>query len=67
MIAWLLSLEPRWGFEIDGPWILGYRDRGQPWELESVLETMATFMDTIPRVVTSMFPEALPPRPDLLG
>jgi hypothetical protein len=67
MIAWLLSLEPQWGFEIDGPWILGYRDRVQPWELESVLETMAKFIDTIPRVVTSMFPEALPPRPDLLG
>ena len=67
MMAWLLSLEPPWGFEIDGPWILGYRDRVQPWEVEGILETMATFMDRIPRVVASMFPEALPPRPDVLG
>ena len=66
LMAWLLSLEPRWGFEIDGPWILGYRERVQPWELEGVLQTLATFVDKIPRVVASLFPEALPPRPDVV-
>jgi len=65
MMAWLLSLEPQWGFEIDGPWILGYRDQVKPWEVEGVFETMAAFVDRIPRVVESLFPEALPPRPDL--
>lgn len=64
MMDWLLSLEPPWGFEIDGPWILGYRERVQPWELEEVFATLAAFVDRTPRVVPSMFPEALPPRPD---
>jgi hypothetical protein len=66
MMAWLLALEPRWGFEIDGPWILGYRDRVRPWEIEGVLETVATFVERIPRVVGSLFPQTLPPRPDIV-
>lgn len=66
MMAWLLALEPRWGFEIDGPWILGYRDQVRPWEIEGVLETVATFVERIPRVVGSLFPETLPRRPDIV-
>jgi hypothetical protein len=66
MMAWLLSLEPRWGFEIEGPWLLGYRDRVRPWELESVLETVATLLDKIPPAVSSLFPASVPPRPDVL-
>jgi hypothetical protein len=37
----------------------------RPWEIESVLETVETFIDTIPRAVTSLYPEAMPPRPDV--
>jgi hypothetical protein len=66
MMAWLLSLEPRWGFEIEGPWLLGYRDRVQPWELEGVLEALETLLDKIPQAVSSLFPASVPPRPDVL-
>jgi hypothetical protein len=65
MMEWLESLGHRWGFEIDGRWVLGYRDQVQPWEIESVLETVETFIQRIPRVVTSLYPEAIPPRPDV--
>ena len=65
MMEWLQSLGHRWGFEIDGRWVLGYRDQVQPWEIESVLETVETFIQRIPRVVTSLYPEAIPPRPDV--
>ncbi|HEX5627053.1 MAG TPA: hypothetical protein VFY08_03445 [Actinomycetota bacterium] len=65
MMEWLESLGHRWGFEIDGRWVLGYRDQVQPWEIESVLETVETFIRRIPRVVTSLYPEAIPPRPDV--
>ena len=67
MIAWLLSLVPRPGFEVQGRWILAYRDRVQPWEIESVLSLMAGFVERIPRAVGSVYPEALPPRPDPRG
>jgi hypothetical protein len=65
MMEWLQSLAHRWSFEIDGRWILGYRDQVQPWEIESVLETVETFIQKIPRAVTSLYPEAMPPRPDV--
>lgn len=65
MIEWLLSLETRWGFEIEGPWLLGYRDRVQPWEFEGVLATMEAMLDRVPRALGSMYPEATPPRPDV--
>jgi len=65
MMEWLQSLGHRWGFEIDGRWILGYRDQVRPWEIESVLETVETFIHKIPRAVTSLYPEAIPPRPDV--
>lgn len=67
MMEWLLSLGHRWSFEIDRRWILGYRDQVQPWEIEGVLETAASFIRTIPRAVTSLYPEAMPPRPDVRG
>jgi len=67
MMEWLLTIGHRWGFEVGGRWILGYRDQVQPWEIEGVLETLATFLDKIPRAVSSLYPEALPPRPDVLG
>jgi hypothetical protein len=53
MMEWLLSLDPRWSFEIDGRWILGYRDQVQPWEIEVVLETVESFISRIPRAVAS--------------
>lgn len=65
MMEWLLSLGHRWSFEIEGRWILGSRDQVQPWEIESVLETVSTFIRRIPRAVTSLYPEAMPPRPDI--
>jgi hypothetical protein len=65
MMEWLLSLGHRWGFEIDDRWILGYRDQVPPWEIESVLEIVETFIHRIPRAVTSLYPEAMPPRPDV--
>lgn len=64
MMAWLLSLVPPPGFEIQGRWILAYRDRVQPWEIESVLSLAAGFVERIPRAVRSIYPETLPPRPD---
>lgn len=65
MMEWLQSLGHRWSFEIDGRWILGYRDQVRPWEIELVLETVETFIQKIPRAVTSLYPEAVPPRPDV--
>lgn len=65
MMEWLQSLGHRWSFEIDGRWILGYRDQVRPWEIEAVLETVETFICRIPRAVTSLYPEAIPPRPDV--
>ena len=65
MMEWLLSLGHRWGFETDDRWILGYRDQVRPWEVESVLETVETFIQRIPRAVTSLYPETMPPRPDV--
>ncbi|HZD18754.1 MAG TPA: hypothetical protein VE669_11490 [Actinomycetota bacterium] len=67
MMSWLLSLVPRCGFEIRGRWILAYRDRVQPWEIGSVLSLVSDFVDRIPGAVRSLFPEALPPRPDAMG
>jgi hypothetical protein len=65
MMEWLQSLGHRWSFEIDGRWILGYRDQVLPWEIEAVLETIETFIRRIPRAVMSLYPEAIPPRPDV--
>jgi len=65
MMEWLLSLGHGWSFEIDGRWILGYRDQVQPWEIGSVLETVATFIRKVPRAVTSLYPEAMLRRPDV--
>lgn len=64
MIEWLLELAPRAGFEIRGPWILAYRAQVQPSELEEVLSVLDGFIDRIPRAARSLYPEALPPRPD---
>jgi hypothetical protein len=44
---------------------LGYRDQVQPWEIEVVLETVESFISRIPRAVASLYPETMPPRPDL--
>jgi hypothetical protein len=64
MMEWLLDHAPRPGFEISGRWILGYRDQVQPWQVDSVLSMLESFVDRIPRAVRSLYPEALPPRPD---
>jgi hypothetical protein len=65
MMEWLLSLGDRWGFEIQGPWVLGYRDRVQPWEIEGVLETASTFVERVPRALRSLYPTSVPHRPDV--
>ena len=65
MMEWLLSLGDRWGFEIQGPWVLGYRDQVQPWEIEGVLETASTFLERIPRALHSLYPSSVPRRPDV--
>lgn len=64
MMEWLLDHAPRPGFEISGRWILGYRDQVQPWQVDSVLSMLESFVDRIPRAVRSLYPEALPLRPD---
>ncbi len=65
MMEWLLDHAPRPGFEISGGWILGYRDQVQPWQVDSVLSMLESFVDRIPRAVRSLYPEALPPRTDV--
>lgn len=65
MMEWLLTLGRGSGFEIGDRWVLGYREQVQPWELERVLESLETFIERIPRAARSMYPEALPPRPDV--
>ena len=38
----------------------------QPWEIDEVLETLATFLRKVPRAVGSLYPqEPIPPRPDV--
>jgi hypothetical protein len=66
MIEWLMGRSPLPGFEINGRWILAYRNQVQPWELDAVLGLLESFVERIPRVVRSVYPEALPPRPDTL-
>jgi hypothetical protein len=66
MMEWLLGLGDEWAFEIRGRWVLGSRDQVQPWELEGVLRTLVEFVDRIPRAARSLYPEALPARPDRL-
>jgi hypothetical protein len=58
MMQWLMSRSPLPGFEIHGRWILAYRDQVQPWEIESVLELVFGFIDHIPKVVPSLYPQA---------
>jgi hypothetical protein len=65
MMDWLLERGNGWGFEIRGRWILGYRDQVQPWEIGDVLATLEGFLGRIPRAVRSLYPEALPRRPDV--
>ncbi len=65
MMEWLLGITPRPGFEVCGSWILGYRPQVQPWQIDSVLEMLSEFVGRIPRVLPSLYPEALPARPDL--
>lgn len=65
MMGWLLSLGDGWGFEIQGSWVLGYRERVQPWEIEGVLATAATFLERIPRALRSLYPPSVPRRPDV--
>ena len=58
MMRWLLDLGGRWGFEIVGGTLLCYRSpRLEPWTLEPFLESGMDFVDRIPNVVRSLFPE----------
>ena len=61
MMEWLLGLSNGWGFEVSDPWILGYLDQPKPEEVESLLATLASFVERIPPVVRSLYP--LPPSP----
>jgi hypothetical protein len=63
MMEWLMSRAPLPGFEINGRWILAYRDQVRPWHIESVLELMHGFVQHIPRVMPSLYPEPAKPRP----
>jgi hypothetical protein len=58
MMEWLMSRTPLGGFEINGQWILAYRDQVQPWHIESVLELVHGFVQRIPRIMPSLYPEA---------
>ncbi len=64
MIEWLLGMAPTPGFEVQGRWILAYRSQVQPWELEELLGLLEAFVERIPGAARSLYPEALPPRPD---
>jgi hypothetical protein len=57
MMEWLMSHAPLPGFEINGGWILAYRDQVQPWHVESVLELVHGFIEHIPKVVPSLYPK----------
>lgn len=57
MMEWLMSRSPLPGFEINGRWILAYRDQVQPWDVESVLELVQGFIEHIPRAVHSLNPD----------
>ena len=67
LMEWLLGLSPRWGFELSGGWILGYREQPKPEEVESMLATLSSFLERIPPVVSSLYPprsSPIPTRPD---
>jgi hypothetical protein len=67
MMAWLMELSPRWGFELGGQWVLGYRERPLPSRIEEMLTTVETLLDRVPSVVSSLYPPleaATPRRPD---
>jgi hypothetical protein len=63
MMEWLMNRSPLPGFEISGQWILAYRDQVQPWHIESVLELVHGFIDHIPTVVPSLYPQTRMPTP----
>jgi hypothetical protein len=63
MMEWLMSRSPLPGFEISGQWVLSYRDQVQPWHVESVLELAHGFIERIPTIVPSLYPQALPSLP----
>jgi len=67
MMEWLLAVSPVPGFEISGRWIFAYRDQISPRELESLLGLAEGFVARIRPVVRSLYPEALPRRPDRPG
>jgi hypothetical protein len=66
MMEWLMNRAPLPGFEINGSWILAYRDQVQPWHLDEVLELLDGFVSKIPTVLCSLYPDALPARPATL-
>lgn len=57
MMEWLMSRSPLPGFEISGQWVLAYRDQVQPWHVESVLELANGFIEHIPKIVHSLYPQ----------
>lgn len=64
MMEWLIARPPTDGFEVASGRLLAYTAQVYPWETEQVLETALAFHSRIPAVVTSLFGERLPPRPD---
>jgi hypothetical protein len=57
MIQWLLDRSDAWGFEIAGGHLLCYRSRVHPWELQPLLETASAFLDQVPDVISSLYPD----------
>jgi hypothetical protein len=64
MMAWLLGLSPRYGFEVADGRMLAYTTQVYPWEVDSVLTRALEFRERVPDVTFSLFGGDPPPRPD---
>jgi hypothetical protein len=55
MMQWLLSAGERWGFELNGPYVMCYTKRLKPLELTPLLGSLRSFRDHIPRVAWGLY------------
>jgi hypothetical protein len=58
MMQWLLSTQQqghRWGFEMNGPYVMCYTKRLKPLELVPLFGTLREFHEHIPRVMWSLY------------
>lgn len=51
MMQWLLSCDPRFGFEVHGKAVLGYSRRLKPDEMLPLIATLKEFKERVPRLV----------------